>query len=210
MFAANDCEVFACGTITVLFIRSLNVYELPAEIWKPEDGSVEPNVKSKSAVLETVEVASPAVTTLLPFASISVTLVVLKSVVVAALPVKVILTFFRTTPPALFAVNVMVPMSSGFDFACVLPPRGAVATVRVLRRTVIVLPGAPVFGTIDTVDERLDVEPKAVTSVVFTTLKVWPELSVTPPEDQVDASPFRVSETEFACGTMTGFAKWNA
>ena len=158
-----------------------------------------------------VDVASSAVTTLLPFASYNAadeTRLDVEMFAVIALPLKVTRILFNATEPALFAVTVIVPKISGFAFEWVGPPTGDTAAVSTLRKTVCALPVAP--ATELTVAVLLDVAPSAVTAVVEAIEKVCTELSVAPAEEYEDASPFKVSEMEFACGMITGFEKWNA
>ena len=123
-----------------------------------------------------------------------------------ALPLKLIAKVFKATGPALFAVIVTVPKVSGLLLLCEVPPIAATETVTLLRITVCTLPAAL---EIVTVADLFDVFPKAVTSVEDETiLKVLVLLSAAPLEANVAALPFKTSDTEFACGTTTGVAKW--
>lgn len=166
MVAESDWDTFAVPATAAVFKRSLKVYEPPPEIWKPvlvaaEVGKYHVTVPPLVLVV-TVEVASPAATTLLPFWSISKMFEVDMSVVVAVAPERVIVNLSNATGPALFAEKVTVPKSSVADFARFeVAPKGDVKAVSVERKTVIVLPEAPL--TEATVVGLLEVAPNAIT-----------------------------------------------
>jgi len=159
MFATSDSETPLTPPITVVFKRSLKVYELPAEIWNPAVLVAKVHVAARplkvSVALSTVGL------TVLPFWSMRDIVELVKSVDVAALPVKVNVSLFKDNGPAEFAVRVTVPKSSGFAFERPLTvPSGAAVTASVVRNTVSWLPFAP---EIETVVGRLDVAPNATT-----------------------------------------------
>ena len=211
IFAPKDCEVFAIPATCVVSTFKVKVYEPPADTWKPfwAVPNVHVAVHGELVVVAT-PVASPAVTTLLPFWSISERLFMsawtFELVADIRLPLKVTFKLSNATGPALFAETVIVPIVSGLLLLCELPPAAATVTESTLRKTVWALPDAetePMFVVL------LDVAPRAVIADDVAIEKVWIELSVAPFEAYVAASPFRVSEMEFACGTITGFPKWN-
>ena len=121
------------------------------------------------------------------------------------------------TPPAESAEKVISARSSTALFA--LPdvvPSGLPETVSFDLNTVT----AFAFGEDKvTAEEALDVDPSATTTSaaasnvesapIVAILKVCDVLSVAPDEEYEEISPFRVSETEPARGTITGEPKLN-
>ena len=133
-----------------------------------------------------------------------------------AVPPNWITTLLMATSPALDAVKVKVARLSTVVLARPeVVPSAVELNEILLLKAVIVLPAAE-----DKVmaEVAFEVAPKATTasatvsfteSVDVAILKTCVVLSDAPDEEYEDTSPFKTMSIEFACGTVTGVAKWN-